>query len=724
MHIEDVARFPLPGCALPAALRFSPDGSLVTYLASPEEGLRMSLCATDLATGARRPLVDPRDGGVREGAVSREEALRRERLRQRAVGVTSYLWADQANRILVPLGGALLALGVPDAPARVLVPAGGAPILDARISRDGRWVGFVRDAEVHVVPFDGGDVRQATTGARGTGLTNGLAEYVAQEEMHRHRGWWFSDDARWIAFEAVDDTHIPAYRIVHQGKDAVGDAAQEDHRYPFAGAANATWRLGVVPREGGEPVWMECGDWEYLARVDWAPDGSLWVQVQDRPQRTLALVRLDPATGRGEEVLRETSATWINLHQMLRFVPRCDAAPGGGFVWASERDGFQHLQLHALDGTLLRRLTSGEWMVDSLAGLDAARGLLWCTGTRDGVTERHLYEVALAGGDPRRITRLRGVHDVVVDPPRRRFADVHSALDRAPRAEVCSLDDGAVLVTLHDGAADPRIASTGIVPPELVTLPARDGTTLHGAVYRPDAARFGAGPRPVVVSVYGGPHVQRVQDSWELTAGMRAQYLRSLGFLVFVLDNRGSARRGVAFEAAIHRNMGDLEVRDQEDGVRWLAAQGLADPARVAIYGWSYGGYMAAMCLARAPETFRCAVAGAPVTHWDGYDTHYTERYMDLPDANAEGYRVSSVMHHVANLRGPLLLVHGLLDENVHFRHTARLVHALNGTRKRYELLMLPDERHMPRAEADRVHMEERVRDFLVRELGAGEPSA
>jgi dipeptidyl-peptidase-4 len=233
---------------------------------------------------------------------------------------------------------------------------------------------------------------------------------------------------------------------------------------------------------------------------------------------------------------------------------------------------------------------------------------------------------------------------------------------------------------------------------------------LFGAVYRPE----GQPPYPTVVSVYGGPHAQMVTNSWAMTAAMRAQHLRSLGFLVFVLDNRGSARRGVDFETAIARDMGNVEVQDQVDGVRWLVGQGLTDPQRVGIYGWSYGGYMAAMSLARAPEVFRAAVAGAPVTHWDGYDTHYTERYMGAPRSNPEGYERSSVLAHAADIAGRLLLVHGLIDENVHFRHTARLVNALIRERKRYELLLFPDERHVPRRFEDRLYMEERIRDFLL----------
>jgi dipeptidyl-peptidase-4 len=198
-----------------------------------------------------------------------------------------------------------------------------------------------------------------------------------------------------------------------------------------------------------------------------------------------------------------------------------------------------------------------------------------------------------------------------------------------------------------------------------------------------------------------------------MTVDLRAQYLRDNGYLVFKLDNRGSARRGLAFEGALRHDMGNVEVQDQVAGVEWLVAQGIGDPERVAIYGWSYGGYMAAMALARAPETFKVAIAGAPVTQWDGYDTHYTERYMGLPQENPEGYQRSSVMAHVDQMRGKLLLVHGLIDENVHFRHTARLINALIAAGKDYRLELYPDERHTPRRLADRVYMERRIFAFL-----------
>ena len=220
------------------------------------------------------------------------------------------------------------------------------------------------------------------------------------------------------------------------------------------------------------------------------------------------------------------------------------------------------------------------------------------------------------------------------------------------------------------------------------------------------------------MQVYGGPHVQLAVNDWAPTVSMRAQALRRLGFAVLVVDNRGSARRGLRFESAVHLQMGEVEVQDQVAAVRWAVAAGLADPDRVGVYGWSYGGYMALRCLGRAPDVFRAGVAGAPVTDWDGYDTHYTERYMGTPQSNPEGYRAASVFGCVPAIRGDLLLVHGLIDENVHFRHTARLIDRLVTARKPYRLLCFPSERHLPRRHEDRAYMEEQVVGFLVGRLG------
>ncbi len=712
VQLEDIVVLPGPGGGEPVHLALSPDGRWLTFLHSEQGTLVRQLVGLDLGTGERRVVARPPGGGVAEAELSHAEQLRRERLRERGLGITRYAWSGEGDLLLLPIASDLYVQPGVDGELRHLVDGDPHPVLDPQLSADGRWVAYVQDAELYVRSVEGGPARQLTHGARGTGRSHGLAEYIAQEEMARPHGFWWSPDGSRIAYTEVDETHIPVWRIVHEGREV---PSWEDHRYPFAGAANADVQLFVVPVGGGEPVAVDLTvggtlQVEYLARVCWLGDGTLMAAVQDRDQRRLDLLVVDLDTGVSRILLTEQSDVWVNLDGL--FTPL--ETSKGAFLWGSERTGFRHLYRVTSAGEITA-LTRGEWMVDAVAAVDEAAGVCWLFGTRDGPTERHLYRVSLQGlGDEAvRVSADPGTHSGLVDVRTRRFVDVHSALDRAPEIVVRNLDTGAVQHVVHR-AVDPRVDGLGLVPPELVQITPRDGgPTLHGAFYRPE----GSGPWPLVVYVYGGPHAQRVTHSWALTADLRAQHLRQRGVCVLRLDNRGSARRGLAFEGAIQHNLGDLEVQDQVDGVHWLVDRGWADPDRVGIYGWSYGGYMSAIALMRAPQTFRVAVAGAPVTHWDGYDTHYTERYMGTPVGNPEGYARSAVMAHVEQLQGALLLVHGGIDENVHFRHTARLVQALVRAGKTYELLYFPDERHMPRRLEDRLYLERRVIGFLMAEL-------
>ncbi|MDZ7676138.1 MAG: DPP IV N-terminal domain-containing protein [Acidimicrobiales bacterium] len=716
----DVARRPLPGTSAPTQIRFSPDGSTITYLHAEPGSLEQRLWAVDVATGEARSLATP-GVTINEDELSLEEKLRRERARELAVGVTRYEWAAHADRLLVPMSDGLWVLDGVDAEARRIVETAAmpGPPLDARISADGTRVGFVADAEVHVADAETGSAWPVTAGARGTGRTNGLAEFMAQEEMGRPYGFWFSPDATLVAFCEVDETHIPVYRIVHQGSAEVGEGAFEDHRYPFAGAANAVVRVGVVPADGSgrdEPVWLDLdatgiGADRYVARIDWTPDGELLVQLEDRAQSRLDLARYDPGTGAGELLVRETSEVWINLHDHLRVLS------DGSFLWSSERNGHRHLERRGADGSLRHQLTAGDHVVTRVVAVDDE--FVWFTSTEPTPVERQLYRTRLDGaGAPERLTTGRGVHASVVDPGTGHRVETVSTPENPPITTLCRAEGSSV--TLHDAATDPRVDELGLRPPSERTVAANDGTILHAAVFEPD----GPGPHPTIVWVYGGPHAQLVTRSWGPTVAMRAQFLRQEGFLVAAVDNRGSADRGLAFEGALRHRMGTVEVDDQAALVATLVNGGLTDPDRVGIYGWSYGGYMSALCLARRPDVFRAACAGAPVTSWDGYDTHYTERYMSTPEANADGYRDASVMTHVEGLAGRrLLLVHGLIDENVHFRHTARLVNAMIAAGIDHELFLFPDERHVPRSEADRTFMENRISAFFEETLrGPGEP--
>lgn len=591
--IEEVAKYPSPGNVAPGKFAFSSNDSFLTFLYSPDHTRSRQLFAFDLKTGERHSFLTS-SSETTEDNVSLAEALRRERQREMTTGVTDYEWARKGNRLLVPFPDGLYVQDGLHAPLRKILKITDQPALDPRFSPDGQWVSYVQDAELFIVPSGGGVPCQLTSGARGTGKTNGLAEYVAQEEMDRHHGYWWSQDSQWLAFEEVDETHIPIYRIVHQGKDLAGEDAQEDHRYPFAGQPNAKVRLGVIPVHGAEPHWMNLGDFEYLARVHWMAGGRLVAQLLDRHQMHLDLVSFDVQTGEARTLLTEASNVWINRHHMFFPLPAKKTKYPDGFVWASERSGYRHLYLYDCDGNLVRQLTEGDWVVENIAKVDARRGLVYFMGRKDSPLESHLYAVSFEGGEPRRITREAGMHQVLLDHAFKFFVDIHDSLLQPSRATLRRLSSGGKVRDIYVND-DPRVQEFKLRPPELVSFQNRDGVALHGALYRPPARS--RKPLPAIIYVYGGPHAQMVTKSWTMTASMQVQYLRNLGYVVFVLDNRGSANRGLAFEGAIKHDLGNLEVQDQTDGVQWLVDQGIADPARVGVYGGSYGGYMAAMCL-------------------------------------------------------------------------------------------------------------------------------
>jgi len=704
LTLERVARYPPPGMRVAGTFRFSHDGRYLYFLALEGAGVARALFREEVASGAREIVARPPQAGD-EPALTPEEILRRERQRIQDKGITHYHLADGADVAVFDWRGDVYLVRPGRPPARLTETPSSE--IDPQLSPDGARVGYARDGEMYVLDVATRAETRLTEGAK-DGVFHGIAEYIAQEEMDRSSGFWWSPDGSRIAYTEVDETGVPIYPIVHQGAPTL---QIESYRYPFAGGPNARVRLGVVPAKGGKTAWVRLADHDddiYLARVLWDADGTLLVQAESRDQKTLRLLRADPETGATTALLEDRSDTWINLHDDLH--PLKD----GRFLWSSEASGFRHLELRARDGSLLRSLTSGSWPVDQIEGIDEANGLVYFTAAKDGATERRLYRVPIEGGPIEKVATEPGWHAVTFARDGGLFVDVHDSAAAPPRAIL--KDAAGRQVRVLDANADPEPKALGLRPPEFVTLKARDGSLLHGAIYRPKAVRAGA-KLPAIVRVYGGPTAQSVKDAWELTCDLRAQSLARHGYVVLRLDNRGTPRRGKAFETALGRRLGSVEVEDQIAGARHLAGLPYVDGKRLGIYGWSYGGYMAARCLLKAPELFKAAVAGAPVADWDGYDTHYTERYMGKPQDNPEGYRESSLLPLASRLQDPLLIVHGLIDENVHFRHTARLMNALNSAQKRYDLLIFPDERHLPRGEDDRRYMEARLVEFFDRAL-------
>jgi dipeptidyl-peptidase-4 len=697
LSVEDISHLPLPGTDIPGSITFTPDGDSLTYLRSTDGSLVRSLWRHDLGTGERRILAGPLPEASREESLGHDEQLRRERTRTSELGVTEYAWATDAAipTLVVQIAGRVFVAVGDETLSGVRPLAGIESASCAVVAPDGRRVAFVSDGDLWVAAVDGSPPRRLTDDAE-PGVFNGLAEYIAAEELGRHEGLWWSADSQRIAYAHVDERAVPPYLIAHLGDNA---PAHEEHRYPFAGGPNARVSLRVVAADGGTSVQIELGmaPNDYLARVVAVPTGGWLAAVLPRDQRSLRWLRV-ATDGSAGELWVEAAEPWINLDGETRVLT------DGRVLRSTESTGYRHLELRLPDGSLDRRLTDGDWAVTGVLHVDEGRGEVLFTGTRDGVVERHVYAVPIAAeapiADPQRLTSEPGWHEAVVSRDGSWWVDTWSTPEAAPRVVVRSRDGEASITALEQTVTP---ASLGLPPPELLELTAADGATrLHAALYRaspdPSAPSPPAAPTPpCVVWVYGGPHSQYVKRAWEMTVHPLRQYLAQQGAAVLVVDNRGTANRGVAFESVLDGQLGAAELDDQVAAVEQLAARGEIDPGRVGITGASYGGLMTLFALARALATFRVGVAVSPVTAQEGYDTAYTERYLGTPASNPEGYRASSPLNCAADLGGQLLLIHGAIDENVHLRHSVRLVAALQALGRDLELVVLPHDRHRAR---------------------------
>ena len=574
---------------------------------------------------------------------------------------------------------------------------------DPKVSPGGAYVGFVRERNLWLIDLATGREIQLTEDGSDT-IGNGVAEFVADEEMDRHTGYWFAPDDSAVAFTRIDESPVPVQKRYEMYADRTEVVQQ---RYPAAGDPNvrislhvadlATMRAGKAGVDRPAKLSVAGVDLGpetdiYLPRVQWRTPGVLTFQRQSRDQRTLELFETTLATGKQRVLVTETSDTWVPLHSGLRFLA------DGRFLWISERSGFEHLQLHAADGALERVLTSGDWVVDALLGVDETAGLAYIAGTKDSPLEKHVYAVPLAGGEPRRLSTQPGMHEASFSANASVFVDLWSNPTTPPQTQLFKAD-GSLLATLVandlSDPAHPYAPYRGAHRPvEFGSFEAADGSELHYSLIKPadfDPAR----KYPVVVYVYGGPATQTVTRAWPgRTDHFFNQYLAQNGYVVFSLDNRGTPRRGAKFGGALYGRQGTVEVQDQVAGVEFLRGQSWVDPARIGVHGWSNGGYMTLMLLGQASDHYACGVAGAPVTDWALYDTHYTERYMDHPERNPDGYRVSSVFTHLDGLRSKLLLVHGMADDNVLFTNSTKLMSELQKRGTPFELMTYPGAKH------------------------------
>lgn len=680
----------------PAAPVWAPDGKRFAYQESRQVWLY------DVAARSKQRLISLE---ALEAAAIKEAPAAAHQWQNRYLREKSIQWAPTGAELLLAAGGDLFWFHL-GAGGWTQLTATPEAERDPKLSPDGRRVSFRRGRDLWVLEIASQKVTRLTDDGSDT-LWNAQLDWVYPEELHLETAHWWSPDSARIAYLQFDVSRQPFYP--HSDLLPL-HAVFEPQRYPKAGDPNADVRLGVVAAGGGRTNWMDLGQTRdaLLARVAWLPDSSgLAVQRLSRIQNRLDLLLADPHTGRSRLILEETDPHWINLADDLRFLKN-----GAELVWSSERSGFRHLYRYSTDGRLLAQLTRGDWEVTDVACVDEGASEVYFVATERSPLERHLYRVRLDGSRMEPLSRAPGTNAVSAGEGCAYYLNTHSILTAPPRRTIHTRD-GAEWAVFSEPDRK-ALEELDILPTEIVQVKAPDGAVLNARLIKP--AGFQPGRKyPAIVMVYGGPHAQAVRNSW--AGATLDQVLAHRGFAIWQLDNRGSAGRGHAWESAVHRNLGAKELEDQKTGLAHLVGLGFVDPARVGVYGWSYGGYMTLYALLNAPEMFAAGVAGAPVTDWRNYDTIYTERYMGLPSDNAEGYRRSSPVHQAANLKAHLLLIHCFEDDNVLFQNTFQMAAALGRAGKHFQLMVYPQKTHGVTGPLRR-HLYEGVLRFFEERLG------
>jgi dipeptidyl-peptidase-4 len=686
----------------PVSPQLTPDGKAVVFLRGGARDPVLRLYEFTVGDGNLREILTPEkllQGG--EEKLTAEEKSRRERERQSLKGFTSFQLSKDGSRILVVLSGKLYVITRSDGSVAELP---GRSWIDPHFSPDGRAVAAVNGGELHAIDFETKTDRALTSGGSET-LQHGTAEFVAQEEMDRHQGFWWSPDSQFIAYQETDNSGVETRFIADPLHPETPPAK---NFYPRVGTPNAKVRLGIVALSGGETRWVEWDreKYPYLARVVWKEAAApLCLVLQNRQQQEELVLAADAKTGATRELLRETDAAWLNLdHKPMPLWFK----DGRQFLWTTERNGAWQAELHAADGALIRPVTPTDFHLEELIDINEAERTIMVSGGYDS-RERHLFRFSLdANAQPQRLTNDPGRHTAVFGESKDQFLHRFDLMKGTAGWEVWDWAHGNKMTAL------PSVAERPSTLPKVELLKTDGARPMDAALVRPRDFKK-RNRYPVILDVYAGPGHKQVLAQPDRY--MIDQWMADRGYIVVALDGRGTPGHGREWERAIWGNLIEVALADQVAGLQALAKHEPAmDLKRVGVVGWSFGGYFSAMAVMQKPEVFRCAVAGAPVVTWENYDTHYTERYLGWPSENADGYAKSNVLTYTAKLDRPLLLIHGLTDDNVYAQHSIQLAQALFEAGKPFNFLPLLGT-HMVSEPLLRLRRQMRIVDFFDAEL-------
>lgn len=583
----------------------------------------------------------------------------------------------------------------------------------ATFNPEGTKVAYVRDNNLFIKDLKTGQKTTVTTDGLQNEIINGATDWVYEEEFAIAKAFFWSPDGSKIAFLRFDETEVREFSMMYYNDDTYPNPYR--FKYPKAGESNSIVTAHVFDLETQKTVKAELGPDtdQYVPRLTWTKDNQLCVTRLNRLQNKLDLLLVEPTTGKKRTLLTEESDYYIDVHDHLTFLE-----DGKHFVWLSEQDGYNHLYLYDMQGKLKKQLTKGKYDVTDVYGVDEKRERVYFQAAMRTPLERELYYVGLEGGKPEILDERQGTHSAQFSTTFEFFVHRFSRADLPPQVAVRNRKGKELRMIEANSALRNRLDKYRLSPIEFMTCPSADGEVeLNAWMIKPP--NFDPKKEyPLFMFVYGGPGSQTVNNSWGARGNFAwFQMLAQQGYIVASVDNRGTGARGEEFKKMTYKELGKYEVEDQIAAAKYFGQQSYIDAKRIGIFGWSYGGYLSSLCLAKGADVFSMAIAVAPVTNWKWYDTIYTERYMQKPQENESGYEDNSPVNFAGDIRGKYLLVHGLADDNVHFQHSAEMARALVNNNISFDQQFYTNRDHSIFGGFTRVHLYRRMTDFIKENL-------
>jgi len=636
-----------------------------------------------------------------------------------ADGIDSYTFSPDEKKILIATRSEqifrhsfLANFYIYDIAAKSLVKLSDDKVQEPTFSADGAKVAYGKSNNLYVYDIASKTTKQITTDGKKNAIINGITDWVYEEEFAFVRAYDWNKSGDKISYIRFDETAVPEFTMEIYGENLYPDT--QTFKYPKAGEKNSTVSLHIYDVKAGTSKEIKLGNYSdfYIPRIKWTNDAqTLSVQVLNRHQNNLDLIFVDANSGAPTVVLNEQDKAYVDITDNLTFLN------DNSFIWTSEKDGYNHIYHYSQTGKLLDQITKGNWEVTAYYGFDDKTGNIFYQSVENGSINRDVYRINLNGKNKVRLSALTGMNDAVFSPDFDFFINTFSNVTQPTTYTLNSAKDGKqVKEIVNNDALKTKVAGYNLSTKEFTTITTEKGHQLNAWFIKPK--NFDPNKKyPVLMYQYSGPGSQQVHNSWNETNDYWYHMLAQEGYIVACVDGRGTGYKGAAFKKVTYKELGKYEVEDQIDAAKVIAKYAYVDPARIGIWGWSYGGFMSSNCILKGADVFKMAIAVAPVTNWRFYDSVYTERYMQTPQENASGYDENSPINHVSKLKGSYLLIHGSADDNVHVQNTMRMVEALVQANKQFDWAIYPDKNHGIYGGATRLQLYTKMTNFIKEKL-------